>query len=86
MRGSRVHHIFISKTSPSVKTYQTMKEAKHDPILDQAKDQVAKGRHAHAPVMVTCISPNLGDFSPVALRTVELITLTFKEMTSKQYF
>ena len=85
-RGSKVHHAFIGKPSPPVKTYQTVKETKYGPMLDQAKDQVTKGRRARAPVMAACIFSHLGEFSPVALRTVELITLAFKEMANKQYF
>ena len=55
-------------------------------MLDQVKAQVVKGRRARTPVMTVWVFSHLEDFSPVVIRTVELITLTFKEMTSKQYF
>ena len=55
-------------------------------MLDQAKAQVAKGPRARAPVMAACIFSHLGEFSPVAIRVVEIITLAFQGMASRQVF
>ena len=36
--------------------------------------------------MAACIFSHLGEFSPVAIRVVEIITLAFQGMTSRQLF
>jgi len=86
VRGSRYNNAFVGKPTPPVKTYQTLKEGKYSAMVEEAKCQVKKGRRARAPVLAACIFSHLGEFSPVALRVVELITLTYRAMISKQYF
>ena len=49
-------------------------------MVDQASQQVAKGRRARAPVLAACIFFHLGELSPVAIKTVEIITMAFRKM------
>ena len=84
--GSRCRHAFVGKPTPPVKSYQTLKEGKYQAMVDQASQQVAKGRRARAPVLTACIFSHLGELSPVAIKTVEIITMAYKAMVSKMLF
>lgn len=81
--GSRCKHAFVGIPTPPVKAYQSMKEGKYSAMVEQAKRQVTKGRRARPPVLAACIFSHLGELSPVAIRTVELITLAYKAMVSR---
>ena len=84
--GSRCRHAFVGKPTPPVKSYQTLKEGKYQAMVDQASQQVAKGRRVRAPVLAACIFSHLGELSPVAIKTVEIITMAYKAMVSKMLF
>ena len=55
-------------------------------MVEEAAALVRGGKRARAPVLMPCIFSHLGEFSPVALRAVEVITLAYKATAAQRVF
>ena len=77
--GNRVNNAFMGKSSPPVQSYVTVKDTKYKAMVEEATSQVGKDTLQHAPVLAACIFSHLGELSSVAIRTIEVITLAYRQ-------
>lgn len=85
-RGSRVNNALTGIPSPPVLTYQTVKERKYAAMALTASKDARAGKRARAPKMMPCILSHIGELSPTALSTIELITRAFHTTASKKHY
>ena len=84
--GNFALNILSGKVSPPLQQYAHVKDTKYAPMTLAATAQVRAGKRAMPPRFRACIFSHLGEMSPVAISTVETITMAYRESLTRKYF
>ena len=84
--GNFALNVLSGKVSPPLTQYGHVKDTKYGPMTLAATAQVKAGKRALPPRFRACIFSHLGEMSPVAISTVETITMAYRESLSHTYF
>jgi hypothetical protein len=66
--------------------YAKFKTLKYAPMVNAAAAQVRQGKRTLKPIFTPCIFSHMGEMSPTAVETVEVITKAYKASLSFKYF
>lgn len=80
--GDYSRDVLAGKVSPPMARYAKHKDTKYRPMVNAAIIQIKQGFRTLRPIFTPCIFSHMGEMSPTAVETVEVITRAFKASLS----